>query len=353
MKTITILGSTGSIGRQTLEVAEHLGCKIVALTAYNNAELLAQQAERFGVEAAVLGSKPGGDAAVAEIAGNSGADIIVTAIAGEAGLEPTLAALRTGKRVALANKEPLVCAGELVMQTAREYGAEIIPVDSEHSAIFQCLAERRGRTQGTPLQESGNTSETNGYSQVRKIILTASGGPFLRFSRAELEKVTPEQALKHPRWKMGQKITIDSATMMNKGLEVIEAMHLFGVTPEQIEVIIHPESIVHSMVEFTDGSTIAQMSNPDMRMPIQYALTYPERVRGLSKPLNLAEIGSLTFEKPDLDRFPCLRLAYKAAIIGQAACAALNRANEEAVELFLNGEIGFMEIPTYIEERLL
>ena len=358
MKTLTILGSTGSIGRQTLEVAEHLGMKIAALTAYGNAELLKEQVRKYDVKAFALGSEQGGAAAITDIAGNSGADIVVTAIAGEAGLEPTLAALKTGKRVALANKEPLVCAGELVMQTAREYGAEIIPVDSEHSAIFQCLAERRGGGFNGDRKEvrcgDRPSSECNGDRrssdcQIKKIILTASGGPFRGMTREELREVTPKQALRHPNWNMGQKITIDSATMMNKGLELIEAMHLFGVNPEQIEVAIHPESIIHSMVEFADGSTIAQMSHPDMRMPIQYALTYPERLSGLTKPLDLTAIGKLTFEKPSFENFPCLRLAYEAAKRGTAACAALNRANEKAVALFLRGEIGFNEISEIIE----
>jgi len=348
-KTITVLGSTGSIGRQTLEVAEHLGITVKALSADKSIDLLEEQIRKFNPElVAVYDDKAAGELETLikdtatrvlkgkkgqiELARNSGADIIVTAIAGQAGLEPTLAALETGRRIALANKEPLVCAGDKVMQTARDYGAEIIPVDSEHSAIFQCLEGVAG--------------------QINKLVLTASGGPFRGKTRKELEKITPEEALKHPNWDMGKKITIDSATLMNKGLELIEAMHLFGVDPDQIEVIIHPESIIHSMVEFTDGSTIAQLSNPDMRQPIQYALTYPDRQPSLTKPLDLLKINKLTFEKPDLDTFPCLRLAQVAARKGTPACAILNEANEKAVELFLNKKIGFNEIPKFIENAM-
>jgi len=349
-KTLTILGSTGSIGRQTLEVADHLGIKVRALGADRNVDLLEEQINKFKPEMVALYDENAaqelksrlsnakikilhGIEGQIEIARESSADIIVTAIAGQAGLEPTLAALETGKRIALANKEPLVCAGELVMQTAKKHGAEIIPVDSEHSAIFQCLASE--------VQKN-----------VKKIILTASGGPFRGMTCDELEKITPEQALKHPNWNMGKKITIDSATLMNKGLELIEAMHLFGMDPDQIEVIIHPESIIHSMVEFADGSTIAQLSNPDMRQPIQYALTYPDRLPSLTSQLDLMTIKSLTFEKPDLEAFPCLRLAYEAAKKGTHACATLNDANEKAVELFLNHKISFNEIPEYIKEAL-
>jgi len=332
-KTITVLGSTGSIGQQTLEVADHLGMAVIALTAYNNTELLIEQTREFNPEVTIIGSEPGGAEAIIDIAKNSDADIIVTAITGEAGLKPTLAALETGRRVALANKEPLVCAGELVMQTARKHKTEIIPVDSEHSAIFQCIAGAKSK-------------------QIKKLMLTASGGPFRNKTQAELKDITPEQALKHPNWTMGKKVTIDSATMMNKGLEVIEAMHLFDVTPDQIEVIIHPQSIIHSMVEFTDGCIIAQLSHPDMRMPIQYALTYPERLPGLTKPLDPTKLSGLTFDKPNPDIFPCLALAYKAAKAGSKACATLNRTNEEAVELFLKKEIPFTDIPVLIEKAL-
>ena len=405
-KTLTILGSTGSIGRQTLEVADHLNIKIRALSADKSIELLETQIRKYSPElAAVYDEKAaqelktrisdtdtlvvsGKDGQI-KAARESGADIIVTAIAGQAGLEPTIAALETGKRIALANKEPLVCAGVQVMQTAKKHGAEIIPVDSEHSAIFQCLAGQQYE-QANPhhfqtgqqfSQTDPQNPQTNSQNpkrnpktekiksnpeindpfmthqvvynkNIKKIILTASGGPFRGMTRTELEKITPEQALKHPNWNMGKKITIDSATLMNKGLELIEAMHLFNVDPDQIEVIIHPESIIHSMVEFTDGSTIAQLSNPDMRQPIQYALTYPDRQPSLTKPLDLIQLKSLTFEKPDMEAFPCLSLAYKAAKLGTKACAALNQANEEAVELFLNNKVGFNEIPKIIEEAL-
>ena len=367
-KTVTILGSTGSIGRQTLEVAEHLDIRVGALSADKSIDLLEEQVRKFEpVLVAVYD-----ESAAAELKGRVSdlstrivlglegqlevarfpeADVIVTAIAGEAGLEPTLAALETGKRVALANKEPLVCAGELVMKTAKKCGAEIIPVDSEHSAVFQCLqhSSTRGMSDASDMSATSHPSRCN---DVKKIILTASGGPFRGFTRTELEDVTPEMALKHPNWNMGKKITIDSATLMNKGLELIEAMHLFGVSPDQIEVVIHPESIIHSMVEFTDGSTIAQLSNPDMRQPIQYALTYPEREPSLTKSLDLTLLKKLTFEKPDMEAFPCLSLAYKAAKLGSFACATLNKTNEEAVELFLKGKIGFNEIPQMIEDAI-
>ncbi|MDR2599004.1 MAG: 1-deoxy-D-xylulose-5-phosphate reductoisomerase [Oscillospiraceae bacterium] len=354
MTTITILGSTGSIGRQTLEVAEHLGYKIKALTAYNNAELLEQQTEIFKPEIAVLGTDPNGQKEITDIAKNSGADIIVTAISGIAGLEPTLAAVKTGKRVALANKEPLVCAGDILMQMAKEFNTEIIPVDSEHSAIFQCI---NGNFTPCISNDLTKSSLPQGLfniakSQVKKIILTASGGPFRGYTKEQLSNVTPEDALIHPNWDMGKKITIDSATLMNKGLELIEAMYLFSISPEQIEVVIHPESIIHSMVEFVDGSTIAQLSNPDMRIPIQYALTYPNRLPGLAKPLDLTALGKLTFEKPNIDLFPCLRLAIEAAKKGTKYCANLNQANEEAVALFLVREIKFLEISEYIEAKL-
>jgi 1-deoxy-D-xylulose-5-phosphate reductoisomerase len=360
---VSILGSTGSIGRQTLEVTEHLNIKIRALSVFNNIDLLERQILKYSPELAAVYDKEAaqelkkrlsgvntritqGMDGLIEAALDSRADIIVTAISGEVGLEPTLAALRTGKRVAIANKEPLVCAGGLVMKTAREYGAEIIPVDSEHSAIFQCLTEIRLRKDGIKKLSKLQSP------QIKKIILTASGGPFRGLTHDELKKITPEQALKHPNWDMGKKITIDSATLMNKGLELIEAIHLFGLTPDQIEVVIHPESIIHSMVEFADGSTIAQLSSPDMRQPIQYALTYPNRQPSLTKPLDLTQIGQLTFEKPDHDTFPCLRLAFEAAKKGDAACAALNKANEEAVNLFLNNKISFTEIPEIIEVAL-
>jgi len=357
-KTLTILGSTGSIGRQTLEVAEHLGIKVVALSANSSIDLLEEQIHKFKPELVAVFDEKAAQELKARIgstklrivhgiegqqkaARESGADIIVTAISGQAGLEPTLAALETGKRIALANKEPLVCAGEKVMQIAEQYKAEIIPVDSEHSAIFQCLTDGM---YCLPFPEN--------HRKIKKIILTASGGPFRGMTREQLNKITPEQALKHPNWNMGKKITIDSATLMNKGLELIEAMHLFNIDPDQIEVVIHPESIIHSMVEFADGSTIAQLSNPDMRQPIQYALTYPDRLPSLTAQLDLIKLKTLTFEKPDLEAFPCLRLAYEAAKKGTLACATLNNVNEEAVELFLDKKISFTEIPKMIEKAL-
>jgi len=329
--------------------------QIIALSANNNVDLLEEQVRKFkpnvvavydedaarelqirikDTDAKVLSGMDG----QVEVAGCSGADVVVTAVAGQMGLEPTLAALRTGKRVAIANKEPLVCAGDVVMQTAREYGAEIIPVDSEHSAVFQCLQGERDRTGKNP--------------NIKKLILTASGGPFRGMNREELENITPEQALMHPNWNMGKKITIDSATLMNKGLELIEAMHLFDIHPDKIEVLIHPESIIHSMVEFTDGSTIAQLSSPDMRQPIQYALTYPNRKPSLTKPLDLIKLKKLTFEPPDTTTFPCLSLAYEAAKKGTKACAAMNEANELAVDLFLNKKIKFNEIPDIISNAI-
>ncbi|MCL2426872.1 MAG: 1-deoxy-D-xylulose-5-phosphate reductoisomerase [Oscillospiraceae bacterium] len=358
-KSITILGSTGSIGRQSLEVIEHLNYSVCALSADKNIDLLEKQIRKFKPKFVAVYDKGAAhelktrinDTTTTvlsemkgqiEVAGNSNADVIVTAIAGQAGLEPTIAALKTGKRIALANKEPLVCAGELVMQTAKEHGAEIIPVDSEHSAIFQCLDGKKYKS------GHSESSALIGIPHINKLILTASGGPFRGMTHEQLENITPEQALMHPNWDMGAKITIDSATMMNKGLELIEAMHLFDISPDKIKVVVHPESIVHSMVEFADGSTIAQLSNPDMRQPIQYALTYPARLPSLTKSLDLTELGKLTFEQPNMDTFPCLRLAYEAAEKGQTACASLNQANEDAVELFLNKKIGFNDIPRYI-----
>ena len=246
------------------------------------------------------------------------ADTVVTAVVGTVGLVPTLAAIETGKRIALANKETLVCAGELVMQASKRFGAEILPVDSEHSAIFQCL------------EGSDKAYE--------RILLTASGGPFRGKTASQLEKVTLNEALSHPSWNMGRKITVDSATLMNKGLEFIEAMHLYSARPEQIEILVHPQSIVHSMVEFTDHSVIAQLSVPDMRLPIQYALTYPERQQSLTPPLDLTELGTLSFEKPDLETFKCLQIALDTAKIHGTACAVMNAANEAAVSLFFTGK---------------
>ena len=350
-RTLSILGSTGSIGRQTLEVAQALDLPVAALTAHQNAALLEEQARRFRPELAVcagpaaaadlkvrLADTPvrvaAGPEGLLEAAALPAADTVVTAVVGIAGLEPTLAAVRAGKRIALANKETLVCAGELVMDRAEEYGAEILPVDSEHSALFQCLQGCRDR------------------GEVRRLILTASGGPFFGWSREALAEVTPAQALKHPNWSMGAKISVDSATLMNKGLEYIEAMRLYHMPPEKISVVIHRESIIHSLVEYCDNAVIAQLGTPDMRLPIQYALTWPRRVEGPATPLDLCSCGPLTFAQPDLDTFQCLALALKAARTGGTAGAILNGANEAAVSLFLDGTIGFLDIADRVERAM-
>lgn len=341
-KKISLIGSTGSIGRQTLEVAELLGCAVVALSANKSTPLLEAQARKFKPaivavydEGAARDMKArlrdtgthvfSGMSGLIEAAAAENADTVVTAVVGTIGLKPTLAAIERGKRIALANKETLVCAGAHVMRLSKQYKADILPVDSEHSAIFQCLNDNGG----------------NGF---KKILLTASGGPFRGKTFGELEKMTPQEALYHPNWKMGRKITIDSATLMNKGLEFIEAMHLYAAAPDQISVLIHPQSIIHSMVEFHDNSVIAQLSVPDMRLPIQYALTYPVRQPSLTEALELTKIGSLTFEVPDLSVFRCLKLAIDTARIRGTSCAVMNAANEEAVGLFLEEKISFNEI---------
>ena len=339
-RRISLLGSTGSIGRQTLDVAVACGFSVAALTAHRSGALLEEQARRFQPELAVcvdpaaaadlkvrladtqvrVASGPEG---LLEAAALPSADTVVTAVVGVAGLEPTLAAIRAGKRIALANKETLVCAGELVMDQAEAHGAEIVPVDSEHSAIFQCLQGCRDR------------------GEVRRLILTASGGPFFGWSREALAGVTPAQALKHPNWSMGAKITVDSATLMNKGLEYIEAMRLYWMPPEKISIVVHRESIVHSLVEYCDNAVLAQLGAPDMRLPIQYALTWPERTPGPAQPLDLLNCPSLTFQAPDYDVFPCLGLALGAARTGGTATAVLNGANEAAVALFLEEKLSF------------
>lgn len=348
MKTISILGSTGSIGTQTLDVASRLKIPVAALAAHHNTQLLEAQARQFSPAfVAVADPDAGrdlklrltdtsirvgiGDSAVCEAACLG--DTAVTAMVGIAGLRPTLAAIDAGREIALANKETLVCAGELVMPRAKERGVSILPVDSEHSAIFQCLAAGR-------------------HSEIAKIHLTASGGPFFGKTYDETYSFTKEEALRHPNWTMGAKITVDSASMMNKGFEVCEAMHLYDVSLDQIEVIIHRESIVHSLVEFCDGSVIAQLSNPDMRLPIQYALTYPQRLPGAVRPLDLASLAKLTFFKPDFSAFPCLALAYTAIRRGGNACAVLNGANESAVAAFLRGDIPFGRIPELVARAL-
>ena len=349
-KTISILGSTGSIGRQSLEVIAALGFSVGALTAHRSVEALEQQARQFKPRLVALTDPEAaadlrvrladtsirvasGPEGVAEAAVLPEAGTVVTAVVGVAGLVPTLAAIDAGKRIALANKETLVCAGELVMGRARDKGAEIIPVDSEHSALFQSL-------------------EGNRRGEVKRLILTASGGPFFGKRRAELEHVTCAQALKHPNWSMGAKITIDSATMMNKGLEFIEAMRLYEMPPEKISVVIHRESIIHSLVEYCDGAVLAQLGAPDMRLPIQYALTWPERLPGPADTLDLLTCGPLHFAPPDLETFPCLALAMGAARTGGTAPAIMNGANEVAVARFLADEIGFYDIPRLVEEAL-
>ena len=350
MKKIAILGSSGSIGTQTVDILPSIDAEVVALTTNRRIDLLEEQARALhpkmvcafdeaaardlkvklaDTDICVLSGMDGLTACAAE----SGADIVVTAVVGMVGLLPTLAAIDAGKDIALANKETLVCAGELVMRAAQKKGVKILPVDSEHSAIFQCAQA----AQGNPLA---------------KIILTASGGPFFGKTAAEMRSVTREQALAHPNWSMGAKITIDSATMMNKGLELIEAMWLYGMPPEDIEIVIHRESIVHSAVEFADGAMIAQLGLPDMRLPIQYALTYPARVPCKVPRLSLAEAAKLTFYAPDYEAFPALNLARQAAAQTGDRGAVLNGANEQAVGLFLEGRIGFAEIAERVAQAL-
>ena len=350
-KTIALLGATGSIGRQTLEVARELGLTVAALTAHTNIDLLERQARQFrprlaavydAAAAAVLRDRLS-DTDIEVLAGEEGllaaatlaeADTLVTAVMGSVGLAPTLAAIRQGKRIALANKETLACAGELVVSAAAEYGAEIIPVDSEHSAVFQCLQGCRDR------------------GEVRRILLTCSGGPFYGKTHDQLEHVTAADALRHPNWHMGAKITIDSATLMNKGLEVIEAMRLYALPVERVQPVIHRQSIVHSLVEFRDGALLAQLGTPDMKLPIRYALTYPYRAETPDAPLDLLQCGALTFAAPDEDAFPCLRLARQCGKTGGTSCAILNGANEAAVALFLRGDIGFNDIHRCVERAL-
>ena len=350
-KRISILGSTGSIGRQTLDVAEKLQISVAALAASRNVELLEAQCRKFRPELAVLFDEAaaeelkrrlsdmnikvaGGMEGLLAAALLDSADTVVTAVSGMIGLRPTLAAIERGKRIALANKETLVCAGELVMREAQRRGAEIIPVDSEHSAIFQCLMGCRDR------------------SEVRRLILTCSGGPFYGKTAAELQEVTRVDALRHPNWKMGPKITVDCATLMNKGLEVIEAMRLYGLPLEQVTAVIHRQSIVHSLVEFRDGAVMAQLGTPDMRIPIGLALTYPKREENPAPPLDLLSCPPLTFAAPDEEAFRCFRLARQAAKQGGTACAVLNGANEAAVGLFLQEKLGFPEIADAVEAAL-
>ncbi len=353
MKRIAILGSTGSIGCNALDIVRKNPerFQIVALAAGRNIALLREQIIKFRPKIVAVGTKESaqklqaalgvkdkikilyGENALKEIASFPSANIVISCISGAVGLMPTLAAIEAGKDVALANKETMVIAGDIVTKKAKKKGVNIIPVDSEHSAIFQCLEGKK-------------------YKNIRRIILTASGGPFLNFTKNELKEVKPRQALQHPRWKMGKKITIDSASLMNKGLEVIEAKWLFNMDIANIDVLIHPQSIVHSMVEFIDGAVLAQMGIPDMRIPITYALTYPERITNDLPSLNLAEAQNLEFSQPDINKFPCLGLAYMAGICGGTAPAVLNAANEIAVEAYLDEKIKFTDLSEIIEKVL-
>ena len=346
VQCVSILGSTGSIGRQSLDIISRMpGVKVAALTGGTNYELMAQQVRQFKPDLAVMADFASfeslqqllldedlptefsyGAEGLIDAATIPEVDCVITAVVGMVGLKPTLAAIRAGKRIGLANKETLVCAGELVMAEAEKCGVEIIPVDSEHSAIFQCLM--------------GN----NDRREVKRLILTCSGGPFYNKTPEELKSVTKADALKHPNWKMGAKITIDCATLMNKGLEVIEAMRLYRMPLEKVSVLVHRQSIVHSMVEFVDGAVMAQLGAPDMRLPIQLALTYPARRDCPVDALDLTTCGALTFVHPDLERFPCLQLAFDCAKKGGTACPAMNGANEEAVAMYLRDEIGFYDI---------
>ena len=349
-KRIAVLGSTGSIGRQSLDVIDACGMSVAALTANSSVERMEEQARQFKPELVALVDEKaaddlrvrladtnvkvaGGMSGLLEAAAIPSADTVITSVVGMVGLRPTLAAIREGKCIALANKETLVCAGELVLEEARDYGAQILPVDSEHSALFQSL-------------------EGNDPREVKRLILTCSGGPFYGKKAEELEHVTREDALRHPNWSMGAKITVDSATLMNKGLEFIEAMHLYHMPPEKISVLIHRESIIHSLVEYCDNAMIAQLGSPDMRLPIQYALTWPRRIPGPAVPLDLWGCGGLTFGTPDTETFRCLALAYEAARAGGTAGAILNGANEAAVAQFLAGKIGFLDIARRVERAM-
>ena len=348
---ISILGSTGSIGRQTLDIVDHLHIWVAALTAGSNVERMAEQCHKYRPLLAVMASEAAalrlrsmihdldtqvmwGEEGLIAAATIAEAECVITAVVGMVGLKPTLAAIRAGKRIGLANKETLVCAGELVMAEAERHGAEIIPVDSEHSAIFQCLMGM------------------NRKEELKRIILTCSGGPFYGMTREKLGKVTKADALRHPNWKMGAKITIDCATLMTKGLEVIEAMRLYRMPLEGVDVVIHRQSIVHSMVEFTDGAVMAQLGSPDMRLPIQLAMTYPQRLSSPVAPLDLLTCGDLSFAAPDMDAFPCLALARECAQKGGTACPVMNGANEEAVAMFLNDEIGFYDIYRLVKQAV-
>lgn len=351
IRAISILGSTGSIGRQTLDVCDKLGVRAAALAANGSVAHMEQQCRKYRPALAVLYEKAAAeelkrrlaDMNITVMSGMEGllaaarleeADTVMTAVSGMIGLRPTLAAIEQRKRIALANKETLVCAGELVMQAAARYGAKIIPVDSEHSAIFQCLMGCRDS------------------SEIRRLILTCSGGPFYGMGQEQLKTVTRADALKHPNWKMGEKITIDCATLMNKGLEIIEAMRLYSLPLSQVTAVIHRQSIIHSLVEFCDGAVMAQLGTPDMRIPIGLAMTYPERAENPAQPLDLLSCPPLTFAQPDEAAFPCLRLAKQAAAAGGTACAVLNGANEAAVGLYLREKIGFYDISDAVSAAL-
>ena len=351
IKCISILGSTGSIGRQSLEVVDALGLRVAALTAGTGVERLAEQCRKYLPDLAVMASQEAaqrlqalicdlpvrvswGEQGLIEAATLPEAECVITAVVGMVGLKPTLAAIAAGKRIGLANKETLVCAGELVMAAAAQYKAEIIPVDSEHSAIYQCLMG------------------CNDPKEIKRLILTCSGGPFYGYSIEQLKQVTKADALKHPNWKMGAKITLDCATLMNKGLEVIEAMRLYRMEVDQVDVVIHRQSIIHSMVEYTDGAVMAQMGAPDMRLPIQLAFTYPQRTQCVAPALDLLGCGPLTFAQPDMNAFPCLALARACGKAGGTACPVMNGANEEAVALFLADKIGFYDIYNLVNKAV-
>ena len=350
-KTITILGSTGSIGRQTLSVADELGLRVAALTAERNVDLMEAQCRKYRPKLAVLADEAAAEElkvrladmnirvlasaeALCEAAALPEADTVVVAVCGFAALRPTLTAIHAKKRIALANKETMVCAGEIMQAAARESGAEIIPVDSEHSAIFQCLMGCRDR------------------AEIKRLILTCSGGPFFGKTRESLACMTKSDALRHPNWKMGAKITVDCATLMNKGLEIIEAMRLYDLPLSKVTAVIHRQSVVHSLVEFVDGAVLAQLGVPDMRIPIGLAMTYPNRAHNPAPALDLLSCGPLTFDAIDETAFPCFALAQQAAQTGGTACTAMNAANEEAVGLFLQDKIGFYDIADAVEAAL-
>lgn len=351
VKCVSILGATGSIGRQSLDIIDNLKIPVCALTAGSNVARMALQCRKYRPLLAVMATEEAARELACEIQdlptevdwGEEGliraatmpqADCVITAVVGMVGLKPTLAAINAGKRIGLANKETLVCAGELVMAAAKENNVEIIPVDSEHSAIFQCLMGNRDKR------------------EIKRLILTCSGGPFYGKEAEELKRVTKADALRHPNWKMGEKITIDCATLMNKGLEIIEAMRLYDLPLEQVDVLIHRQSIVHSLVEFTDGAVLAQLGSPDMRLPIQLAMTYPQRMPCPADPLDLTTCGALSFSAPDEQAFPCLALAKQCAAMGGTACPVMNGANEEAVALYLQDEIGFYDIYDLVKQAV-